>query len=425
MILNPLCVLRKKRNIYFILDYYTQCLLEINKRCFSILKIFENNFILPNFSYIQSIKGLKTLSKKEFNEFIQYCLDNKLILSDDEYESYKNKRKNISDEFLQDISKFAQSKTIPIKVEIELTGKCNYTCLHCAVEKKNKSLTFKQVYNFLQKMKELGSCIINLTGGEILLYNDLEKILTFADKNGFCINLLSNASLFTAQNINTIFKHKCINTLQTSLYSLKPEVYDKIVKYKNCLPKVLQNLKLIKTMGINIDISFVLMKYNQDEINNIKQFCEINEYNFKPVPLIFACKNHNQSPLKLRPDKKYFEEIIVKNNLQNAYSPKTCNICNAGRDRLAVDYHGNIYPCSIFPKKIGTIHDNIQNIWENNTFLKMIRKLMIGDIPKCSNCPNSDYCELCIGVFYINNGNILVPDEYDCLMAKISKISSR
>ena len=98
MILNPLCILRSKGNIYFLLDYNNQSLLKINKRCFSILKLFENNCIAPEFTCIQLLKGLKTLRKKEFDEFLQYCLDSKLILHDEEYEIYRNKRKNITNE---------------------------------------------------------------------------------------------------------------------------------------------------------------------------------------------------------------------------------------------------------------------------------------------------------------------------------------
>ena len=55
-------------------------------------------------------------------------------------------------------------------------------------------------------------------------------------------------------------KDSHVTDIRTSIYSLDPEIHDGITKVKGSLDLTLQNLLRLKTLGLPVSISCVLMK---------------------------------------------------------------------------------------------------------------------------------------------------------------------
>lgn len=83
-------------------------------------------------------------------------------------------------------------------VYFHVTQRCNLNCTYC-YNKKNlnlsKELDTKNIIKILNKLKKINVEVVNFTGGEPLLRNDIEEILKEAKKLKFNVCLLTNGTL--------------------------------------------------------------------------------------------------------------------------------------------------------------------------------------------------------------------------------------
>ena len=89
-----------------------------------------------------------------------------------------------------------QNKNLPNMMTYAVDDRCDATCEHCsffeAIEDKSKTaLDLNGAKKLVADAQELGVSVINFTGGEPLLREDLPEIIRSVDKN------LSTAVIFT------------------------------------------------------------------------------------------------------------------------------------------------------------------------------------------------------------------------------------
>ena len=66
----------------------------------------------------------------------------------------------------------------PIYVDIKLTNRCNLNCQYCISTKfKNQELTKKEIFSLLTTLKKIGTIVVNFSGGEVLLRDDIDEIV--------------------------------------------------------------------------------------------------------------------------------------------------------------------------------------------------------------------------------------------------------
>ena len=108
-----------------------------------------------------------------------------------------------------------------------ITYRCNSRCDFCdiwknPVNKKVSNAKFEDVKNNLDGLKKLGVKVVDFTGGEPLLNEDLPKILRYAKSLGFNVKLTTNGILYP--KIAYEIKGQ-IDWLSFSFDGLNPEEY--------------------------------------------------------------------------------------------------------------------------------------------------------------------------------------------------------
>ena len=99
-------------------------------------------------------------------------------------------------------------KDIPKEIVMEITTKCNLNCRCCNLDKSNPiNVEFKIVKNIIDECKTLGIRAVRFTGGEPLLNPDLEKMLSYAKRNGFYVLLNTNATLLNSHLLKILEKN--------------------------------------------------------------------------------------------------------------------------------------------------------------------------------------------------------------------------
>ncbi len=314
------------------------------------------------------------------------------------------------------------------RICFEVTYRCNEHCKHCYVFDEKKSaaeeLRVEHYFKLFDDLLKMNTLHITFTGGDPSQRNDFTQILRGAVERGFAATIFTNGTGYSEETLDEIISiHPAM--ISFSVYSGNPEEHDVITGVKGSFQKTLATLKKVKDAGILVTIKTPVMAPTLNGLPAIKALCE--ELDVRPEITYFICAtNHgNISPTKLRLGSvdKYKQVIRLKQgeNFSEDFQPRDIHdkICGAGRISLSVNPYGEVFPCNGFSYRLGNIKDTpISEIWNGETLSKLyqLKFEQLGN--KCVNCLYRDDCLYCLGSALAENGDIFIPVEESCNIAR-------
>lgn len=179
-----------------------------------------------------------------------------------------------------------------------ITTRCNQGCKYCHRFLNINDLSFEENQKILENLIEDGVTDITWTGGEALIYEDVDKLIKQAYKNGIKNKLITNGKLLSKSDMKII---NYLDSLTLSLDSTNNEINKKLGRGEEHFDDVKYILDFIKNNNVNIKlrINTVINKLNIDTISEFISF--LNDYNiyawriFRFMPLReTAIKNRKQ-----------------------------------------------------------------------------------------------------------------------------------
>jgi radical SAM protein with 4Fe4S-binding SPASM domain len=169
--------------------------------------------------------------------------------------------------------KFHRVYASPTMIDVEITDLCNEKCRFCFNFDRdssmgNKSLTFTQVDDLIEKFKKSKIFHVVLSGGETMVKFDL--LLYFMDKlkkNGFSTSMNSNLSI-KALRKDRLEKLKSVGVdhILVSLPSYKQDVTDYLVNSKGAFQRIIDGIKEATSIGIRVSANMVVQNKNQNDV---------------------------------------------------------------------------------------------------------------------------------------------------------------
>ncbi|MGH9492503.1 MAG: radical SAM protein [Terriglobales bacterium] len=143
------------------------------------------------------------------------------------------------------------SRDHPILAHIIPIRRCNLACTYCnEYDDHSKPVPLETVYRRLDKLAELGTSIICVSGGEPLLHPELDQILARIRKLGSICGLITNGYLLTAECIERL-NRAGLQHLQISIDNVMPDEVSK--KSLKVLDKKLELLAEYAEFHVNIN----------------------------------------------------------------------------------------------------------------------------------------------------------------------------
>ncbi len=330
----------------------------------------------------------------------------------------------------EDIREKAINKKIPLIAHFDLTYQCNLRCIHCYVISENLSeLDTSEIKNVLKQLAEAGVLYLTLSGGEILIRRDFFEIAFYARELNFALRLLTNGTMIDEEVADQIsLLHP--ELVAISIYSMNHKVHDKITRCNGSFEKSILALKMLKERGVNLKISSVIMKSNIEDWQSIYQFSKDLGARFQTDYRIAPKSDGDKYPLKFQIEEMYLPSLLANpvfiTEDQFGLSEPHTHIfdiipCGAGHMSCYISPYGDVYPCVQLPIKCGNLKQkSFAEIWKKSSELLRVRSLNISQLP-FSKCEFFDYCRLCIGLNYVENGDMLSPSKRTCKEAKIAK----
>jgi len=153
----------------------------------------------------------------------------------------------------------------PLYVKIKLTWRCNLRCVMCNYWRQEREdvLTLPRLRALADELADLGCGKVHLSGGEVLLRDDLEEIIACFVARGMRVNLTTNATLLTKERAFSLIETG-VRGVSVSIDSPDPHIHDRIrgkgawkraVKGLSYLRRAIDRLKARTRLRLNTVVS--------------------------------------------------------------------------------------------------------------------------------------------------------------------------
>jgi MoaA/NifB/PqqE/SkfB family radical SAM enzyme len=149
------------------------------------------------------------------------------------------------------ISRALLSTNHPVLAHIIPMRRCNLACGYCnEYDKTSDPVPLDVMKRRLDKLADLGTSIITISGGEPLMHPDLDELIRHIRTRSMISGLISNGYYFTPERIERL-NRAGLQYLQISIDNVNPDVVSK--KSLKNLDKKLQYLSEFAEFHVNIN----------------------------------------------------------------------------------------------------------------------------------------------------------------------------
>ena len=309
----------------------------------------------------------------------------------------------------------------------ECTLSCNAKCKHCgsSAEKRKYEgeLTTEEIKNaFKQIAHDMNAhqILINVTGGEPLVRQDLCEVMEYATKElGFHWGMTTNGILLNDENIEKLRKAN-METISISIDGLE-KTHDEFRGVPGSYKIIIENIKKLKKANYvkHIQVSTVFNKTNINELEelyNIMLDLNLDSWRLISMDPIGRAKENKELLLDGKELKTLLDFILKKNKekkLQLSYGcPGFLGLkyekdvrgyyfnCRTGINVASILYNGDLFVCPNVPRikslMQGNIRtDNFKDVWDNK-----YKEFRTKDRTKCAECENCEWWNFCLGGAY-------------------------
>ncbi|MBP5395964.1 MAG: radical SAM protein [Bacteroidales bacterium] len=327
---------------------------------------------------------------------------------------------------------------IPVNVTLMLTNRCISECIYCYADKTHGDYTPLPTARWLEiihEAHEIGALSIDLSGGEVFLYPDVETILKTLHQLGYHPYLSTKIPLKEEKIIR--LKEAGMTELQLSIDCWDSSLMSRMLQVPETYQEQMgQTLKLLEKHGIKVKVKSVITRYNDrpeqverliGHLTSHKNICAISI-----APAEYSLYKGEQGFLDFRTNSKQWKEIEATVDKLAELHYDTCEISyQAPQDKNEYCAHveekakrfltrarctGNINLLYVLPDGQVTICEelywnpkfiigdvrtqSLKKIWESEkaTGLYDLSQETIRKTSACSICPQFDICHQKSGV---------------------------
>src|SRR5579871_3682906 len=142
-------------------------------------------------------------------------------------------------------------KSHPIMAHIIPIRRCNLSCTYCnEYDDFSKPVPLETMVERVNRLADLGTSILTISGGEPLLHPELDEIIAAMRRRGVIAGMITNGYLLTADRVRRL-NQAGLDHLQISIDNVMPDDVSK--KSLKVLDKKLQILAENATFHVNIN----------------------------------------------------------------------------------------------------------------------------------------------------------------------------
>ncbi|MFA5932138.1 MAG: radical SAM protein [Candidatus Paceibacterota bacterium] len=332
------------------------------------------------------------------------------------------------------------------QVQIEITGRCNMSCLHCrAANQLKQDMPVEQIAKIIKFARQFSPNYkeIILSGGEPLMHHDFAKVLRRVhDSGGEFITLTTNGSLLTDEHLSLISKLSFQRfVLSVSLDNLNPTKHDKFRVYNGAFTKAISALRRVAESNLPNVIASMRSTIQASQINEMESMVDFaknlgcKRVSFSAIHPAGRAIERNDLWMTREQKREFVKEVYRLKELfpdlnVTTNDPLKCLLrqkndlgkegelvfdgCGAAAITFNVNSNGTMTPCAlldipmmnVFPLSIEEMNEHYQQSPIVRSMLDMNLK------GKCGACHMKYQCGGCRARALIQNGDFLGEDPH-------------
>lgn len=259
--------------------------------------------------------------------------------------------------------KIRKGESIAI-IQFQYNYTCNFACEHCSVKRfqgKNdaRQMTIADVKDLFRQADELGLARVTITGGEPLVFKDLDELVAAIDPKKFYINCDTNGWLLN-ENMAKHLKEIGVDRIQLSLDSFNAEEHDNFRHVKGAYDRAMKAVDIAQKAGLGIFMQTVVWKqrlHSEEFIKFLEYFTNKGVGVFVSYAKPVGSWEGKYDGLVDKEDMAYMRELEKKYKVFTHLTPAYgLNMgCIAVKGMFSVTQYGDVLPCPYIHTSIGNI----------------------------------------------------------------------
>ncbi|MDQ1330595.1 MAG: Radical protein [Thermodesulfobacteriota bacterium] len=333
------------------------------------------------------------------------------------------------------------------QLDIELTERCNNSCIHCSINlpagdkiSSSRELDTDGWKNILRQAADLGFMTVRITGGEPLLRHDFSELYIFARLLGLKVLLFTNARLITSQIADMLADTPPLEYIEVSVYGMKKESYEAVTGVPGSYAGFRNGIQSLLDRKIPFVVKGALLPPNKNETREFKEWAATIPWmeGTPPVCSMFfdlrvrrdsALRNSIIYKLRVSPD----EAIMILTEHPESYrremaeffdrfaSPSNDRLFTCGIGPACVDAYGTLQPCMAlrlpdltYDLKKGSLKEALTSVFPRMREMRAENPLYL---ERCARCFLKPMCDQCPAKSWSEHGTLDTPVEYFCKIA--------
>ena len=328
----------------------------------------------------------------------------------------------------------------PTTVDVFITSRCNLKCVHCfsgGEENGRHELSATALASLFTELETMGVFEVRINGGEPFLHSEIGKILMDLKKRRFRRVILTNGTLLDEKNVRYLQESGTIPTV--SLDDSVAEEHDRFRGVEGAFERTVEGLTRLNQAGIPYGINCCLHRRNLNRHRDIIDLA-VRQGAAKIAFLDLKAVGRMKDHVEWVPPYEEYHKILKPLMVAKARYRKTIDVsldvflhcyplseavregkrryisCHAGRNRLAIDSTGAVYPCNLVlsdPRwRMGDLRkEALSEIWFSTKWLFFRGGVKIRNLHQCQSCKDVTKCEdvYCRLLPYVTCGDAFAP----------------
>lgn len=311
-----------------------------------------------------------------------------------------------------------------LSVHWEVTHRCSERCRHCYLtvlpphRRPNDELTTAEGLTLIEQIAALGALNLTLSGGEFFVRRDWHELAAAAHAHRFVVRIFTNGLAITpgkAAQLAALHPY----AVEISVYGADAATHDAVTQVPGSFARTRRALGLLAEHGVRTVLKTPLMKCNVDQFDALRDLAATLGATFRYDLSLTPKRNGDRTPLRYA---LHYADLVRHYRRTLTTAPDLggagCQLCNVGRNALAIMPNGDVYPCVELPIRVGNVrHTPLRTIWESAPEWVTLTTVDASTLPICGTCPLGALCGRCHGAAHQESGDWLAPATVHCVRA--------
>lgn len=307
--------------------------------------------------------------------------DTKQVMENTKREKLKREKPLVYEKIIRLDEKSARGECIS-RIDIAYDYICNLKCEHCMAskfQKKERALTLLDLENIAAQADALGLCQFNISGGEPLIFKDVDRAIEALNPERFHIGMSTNGhylSLERAKHLKAIGLDKVMISLDSIDEALHDRNRNKDGSYRMAMAAIFA----AQEAGLDTIIQHVVTHQSaqSEETVRLAKFSQENGFNLDLIIAKALGEWEGRHDVLIDADDAKFlynlhlQYPAARRDVFPSYGLKRG--CGAVKGCFHISKYGDVFPCVFIHITIGNIfQEPLKDIMDRGMSIKYFR----------------------------------------------------